>query len=86
MAKPFRACAGVCGGYVAACLILTQRLTAVMLVTVARDSRILDIQFSGQLAQNVPNSSFLFGETFGQLQSIIFERGAQAVLNLAPVI
>ena len=34
MAKLFRACAGVCGGHVAACLIFTQRLATVMLVTV----------------------------------------------------
>ena len=32
------ACAGVCGGHVAACLIFTLRLTAVMLMTEARRS------------------------------------------------
>jgi len=33
MADLFRACAGVCGGHVAACLTFTLRLAAVMLVT-----------------------------------------------------
>ena len=36
--NPFRACAGVCGGHVAACLTFTLRLAAVMLAHYRRTS------------------------------------------------
>ena len=39
MADAYRACVGVCGGHVAACLTFTLRLKAVMLVTETEQNR-----------------------------------------------